>query len=493
MRSSTLCIAALIHAALCSALLAVITIEPAQKLRGIASINPGQKVAALEVGSWIVKENAADPALAVASIHQVGPRFYIEQQETGRWLIGAVDPTGPANVILCTKAFKSFDDLLSTEGFPIAPMPPPGFTIRVVARTAVNPVRIVRDPNSEALYVLHVDEGLIRIDPATGRREDLWKIPGTMGMCFDSAKRFYVVSNQPFAGPKFKMNRVTVYRTPPVTQGSPPMPTEWTHADYPYGIKWYNHGAHAIHQGPDGAMYISSGARTDGGEPGPGGDLSPEGEDELTACFWRLDTNAEHPKIEIFARGLRNDWDFTWNDKAELIATENGPDADAPEEINLVEKGKHYGFPYTYADWTQKAYPHTPDPPPGQQFELPIANLGPDGGFEDNHGKPLCSLDPHSSPSAILFLGDGFPAPYRGSFLVTRFGNFLGKKACGRDMLLVTLRRGDQNRYEATVKSLMPNNALMGPLSMCFGKEPGTIYLLENLNQRVLEFKAKQE
>jgi len=62
------------------------------------------------------------------------------------------------------------------------------------------------------------------------------------------------------------------------------------------------------------------------------------------------------------------------------------------EELNLIERGKHYGFPYTFADWTRKAYEHTPDPPPGLNSPLPIANFGPAGGFD---GKPIYTFDPH--------------------------------------------------------------------------------------------------
>ena len=48
--------------------------------------------------------------------------------------------------------------------------------------------------------------------------------------------------------------------------------------------------------------------------------------------------------------------------------------------MNEILPGRHYGFPYQFSNWKKKPYRYTPDPPPGLQFELPIANFGPAGG-----------------------------------------------------------------------------------------------------------------
>ena len=108
-------------------------------------------------------------------------------------------------------------------------------------------------------------------------------------------------------------------------------------------------------------LYVNSGSRTDGDETGDDPRYSKEGEDRLTSCIWRLDPNADKPEIEIYARGLRNAYGFCWNDKGEMYATDNGPDADPPEELNHIEKGHHYGFPYRFSDWVKPPYIYTPD------------------------------------------------------------------------------------------------------------------------------------
>jgi glucose/arabinose dehydrogenase len=202
--------------------------------------------------------------------------------------------------------------------------------------------------------------------------------------------------------------------------------------------------------GPDGHLYVNSGSRTDGNETGKDDRYSREGETPLTACLWRLDPRRpSQPTIEVYARGLRNAYGFCWNDKGEMLATDNGPDADPPEELNLVRPHHHYGFPYRFSDWDRKPYPYTPDPPPGFVFARPIVNLGPDA------GKGLATFDPHSSPSGIVFLGDDFPPPYRGTFLVARFGNLLERpRDAGFDVLHVRLEKHGDG-YRAHVRTLL--------------------------------------
>ena len=82
--------------------------------------------------------------------------------------------------------------------------------------------------------------------------------------------------------------------------------------------------------------------------------------------------------LEVFARGLRNTYHFTWDHAGRLLGVENGPDADAPEELNVLTAGGHYGFPFQFSDWSRKPYPHTPDAPTGLTITRPIRNLGPD-------------------------------------------------------------------------------------------------------------------
>ena len=164
--------------------------------------------------------------------------------------------------------------------------------------------------------------------------------------------------------------------------------------------------------------------------PVPTPTRSTEGETPITACIWRLDPRAAKPEIEIYARGLRNAYGFCWDARGRMIATDNGPNENAPEELNLVEHGKHYGFPYTFANLEKSPYPDTPPAPPGLEMTPPVA-----------------TFDAHSSPAGVVYLGATFPPHARDSFLVVRFGNLLSVPPVGQDLLQV--RFVEDRRAEA--------------------------------------------
>jgi glucose/arabinose dehydrogenase len=246
-------------------------------------------------------------------------------------------------------------------------------------------------------------------------------------------------------------NEVTIYRS--VSATKPFVLEPYLRAYYPWGIGGFNHGANQIAQGPDGFIYMASGGRTDGNEPGRDPLYFNGGEVELTACVWRFAADgATQP--EIFASGLRNPFGFCWTDAGAMFATDNGPDADMPEELNVLERGKHYGFPFQFSDSTTKPYAYTPDASPAQQFTRPIVNKGPAGGFK---GDTISTFDPHSSPAGIIYCGNEFPESLRGSFLVTRYGNLLKRDPdVGFDVLQMRVKKTGTGYEAETTTWLAP-------------------------------------
>jgi glucose/arabinose dehydrogenase/mono/diheme cytochrome c family protein len=362
--------------------------------------------------------------------------------------------------------FRTFDALQQANVYPPLPPPPAGFTLREVVRLPQKAVRLASDGKGKTLFVLCETGDVWLLEIATGNlRQILWakryleKRPGdlgaplfVLGLALDREGRLYIGSNQQNESSLPVQNIVTIYRTTSLADGVPADPKPWFQTSYP-GNSAYVHGLEHIAFGPDGFLYVGNGARTDGGQVTAGPRWYEGGETPVTSSIWRIDPKAERPTFEIFARGIRNAYGFCWNDRGEMFATENGPDADAPEELNLIERGRHYGFPYTFANWTKKAYPHTPDPPAGLEFTRPIPNLGPDGGFR---GEPLYTFDPHSSPAGIVFLGDDFPAGYRGTFVLARFGNLIRTAPnSGFDVLRATLTRDAAGNYQAHIDTLL--------------------------------------
>lgn len=376
---------------------------------------------------------------------------------------------------------------MATDPYPYPPLPaaPEGFTLREVVRMPNHPTRLASDGQGKALYVLCENADVWRVEIANGalRRilsgEDYASVGGghvnCVGLTLDKQRHLYVVVNYLREGQPYVTNEVTIYRTTAQQDGDPAQPRPWLQTNYPWGIGPFNHGVGNIAEGPDGFIYVSSGARTDDGEPGEDAHYSPNGETPITSCIWRLDSKAEKPQLEVYARGLRNPYGFCWNDRGEMLATENGPNADAPEELNLIKRGAHYGFPYQFSNWTNKPYPTTPDTPPGLKLTLPIANIGPDAG--GSAAKPLYTFEPHSSPGGIVFLGDEFPASYRGTYLATRFGNILQcSKDVGFDLLQIRLEKNSAGVYEARVKQLI--TPLARPIDVHLAGR-GKVYIAE--------------
>jgi glucose/arabinose dehydrogenase len=276
-----------------------------------------------------------------------------------------------------------------------------------------------------------------------------------LGLTFDRDGRLYVVANVQIPG-KVYINRVVVYRTNGVgREGLPSAPTAWTQFDYPYGVGGFNHGAGRIAQGPDSMLYLGSGSRTDHGEPGnepsisrageapdpevPGGPGMPGG--EFTACILRFDPARGQQTPQVFSRGNRNPFGFDWDDRGRLIDAEHGPMADHPEELNHIERGKHYGFPYVFGNGETQAYPDSPLAPKGLEFAPPIKNLGPAGLLGVN---PLYSLAPHSAPGGLIFYRTGkLPRRFDNSFFLARFGNLVNYNRIGFDVLNIRMADKD--------------------------------------------------
>jgi len=127
--------------------------------------------------------------------------------------------------------------------------------------------------------------------------------------------------------------------------------------------------------------------------------------------FPALKPGDPNPPREVFARGLRNSMalamhpDFPDAGFAFLQA-ENGrdlPDIFQPnEEINALEKGKHYGWPYCYDLKTVSP-----------EFKSFLRTASPYRNLCDNAGlyrPPLSLLPPHAAPLGMLYYrGDKFP------------------------------------------------------------------------------------
>ena len=108
----------------------------------------------------------------------------------------------------------------------------------------------------------------------------------------------------------------------------------------------------------------------------------------------------------ILCRGIRNTYDFAYNGTGDLFGAENSGDRDADDELNWIQSGHHYGFPWVMGDsynpqqfagfdssadvminhastsYVQGFFtndPAFPQQPGGLTLTKPCLNYGPDG------------------------------------------------------------------------------------------------------------------
>ena len=120
-----------------------------------------------------------------------------------------------------------------------------------------------------------------------------------------------------------------------------------------YAQPYANHNGGQVSFGPDGFLYIGIGDGGSGDDPhGYGQNL-----DSLLGTIARIDvrnqTTYAIPKDnpfskrkkgkEIYAWGLRNPWRFSWDDETKKLWV-GDVGQNAYEEIDVVEKGKNYGW-----------------------------------------------------------------------------------------------------------------------------------------------------
>lgn len=122
------------------------------------------------------------------------------------------------------------------------------------------------------------------------------------------------------------------------------------------------------------------------------------------------------PAFEIYGKGLRNSMSLAWNDKLKVpFQGENSRDAiqkNNPllddnllphEELNLIAKDHHYGWPYCY-DNNQTS----------PEFK---------GWNCDKYQKPLILLPPHSAPLGMMFYeGSMIPNWYKNKLIIALHG-----------------------------------------------------------------------
>jgi glucose/arabinose dehydrogenase len=184
------------------------------------------------------------------------------------------------------------------------------------------------------------------------------------------------------------------------------------------------HGGKFIAFGPDGKLYVPSGAPCNICQPDP----------ERYANLMRM--NPDGSALEVFARGIRNTVGFDWDpDTHELWFTDNGRDMLGddlpPDELNHAAKpGMDFGYPYCHAGTIA-------DPEYGGKHSC--AEFTP----------PAQKLGPHVASLGMRFYtGTQFPAVYRKQIFIAEHGSWNRSRKIGYRVSIVRFEGGKAVSYQ---------------------------------------------
>jgi len=216
---------------------------------------------------------------------------------------------------------------------------PAGFQSKLYARLPITQPTVVTFDSSGAIVVLSLDGHIVKMtdndhdgyaETSTMLFEDpADKVNYAVGLAYHDGKTYIAdagrVSILTDSDNDGKLDSIQ-----PIVVGLP----TWKHTF---------HSNNGIAFGPDNKLYEGVGATTDHGPL----------QDKYEASIIRM--NPDGSDLEVFATGFRNPYDLTFSPKGELFTADNSPDEPdhsmtylPPEELDFVQQGKNYGFPYVY-------------------------------------------------------------------------------------------------------------------------------------------------
>ncbi|SCB60035.1 Glucose/arabinose dehydrogenase, beta-propeller fold [Rhizobium aethiopicum] len=201
------------------------------------------------------------------------------------------------------------------------------------------------------------------------------------------------------------------------------------------------HGRRTLAFAPDGALHINVGSSCD-------------------ACFESSDEKAANLRLDlkdkkrtVFAKGLRNMLGFDWHPETRVMwGVDHGVDHlgdELPgEELNRIEQGKHYGWPFCYGDRQPDWASFTmPEDAPKDEF-CRTKTVG-----------PALTFDAHASVINIRFYNaEQFPEEYRHDAFVTLRGSANRSDPVGYKVVRVMFDKGEPTGTEDFLTGLLSDD-----------------------------------
>jgi glucose/arabinose dehydrogenase len=222
-----------------------------------------------------------------------------------------------------------------------------------------------------------------------------------------------------------------------------------------------NHTKKAMRMGPDGWLYINVGSSCN----------ACIEEDSQRSTIMRIAPDGS--RSEIYASGLRNSMGFDWSPHdGALYATNNGRDLlgdDYPlEELNRIEQGKFYGWPFINEFGE-------PDPDFGAQMPAGLVAID-----------PVHTFAAHNAPLGITFLRNGtYPADFHHDALVALHGSWNRREKDGYKVVRLSWdANGEISQADFMTGFLLDDDVIGRPVDVTEAPD-GSIYISDDFSGSV--------
>lgn len=229
----------------------------------------------------------------------------------------------------------------------------------------------------------------------------------------------------------------------------------------------YGHRTRTLVYGPDGKFYLSIGSSCDVCE-----EQSP-----LRAAVIRF--NRDGSAMEIFATGLRNSVGIAFRPYSNQLwgvdmGRNNIGEDIPPEELNLLEQGKNYGWPYCYGD--KLPNPEFNDP---QRCAESVS--------------PRMEFPAHWAPLGMLFYdGLNFPAIYQDNVFIAFHGSAVDQIAnyrSGYNVVRVRMKDDLPVMYEDLVRGWVVDNEAWGRPAGLLQLPDGSLLISDDHGGRIFRLR----
>jgi glucose/arabinose dehydrogenase len=218
------------------------------------------------------------------------------------------------------------------------------------------------------------------------------------------------------------------------------------------------HVTRTINFGPDGRLYVSIGSSCN---------VCVESDPRRTTIQVLTTEGALQP----YARGLHNAIGFDWDPQTRRMwandtGQDNLGDDVPPDEINQIEGGKHYGFPFVIGqNRPNDGQPELKDATADVTVEAAVP--------------PLLELPAHSTGMDLRFYrGTQFPAPYRGALFLAMHGS--SRKNNGYKVVRVVMKDGRPIGLEDFATGWLKDGIVLGrPAGLATGAD-GALYVSDD-------------